>query len=142
MPPALISEVLEKMIDSQIANTEALTTLKEYLHECKETWRSCNEKLSLIDKHFSNGFRSELKQHVTSEIERSLREIEALAAERSAQQRVLLEEVGGLSKRLDVLNQTLESFKSMKFWLKLLFGLIVAIAGIAAAVKEILSVLP
>ncbi len=57
----LISEVLEKMIDSQISNTQALTALKSTLDEN-------NDRLKSIDGFFRNGFRQDLRTLV-SELE-------------------------------------------------------------------------
>lgn len=76
----LISEILDKMIDMQQASTEATTGLKTSVEE------SCRS-LQEINSHFKNGFRSELKNHITREIENvkcssleARREIEELKA--------------------------------------------------------------
>ncbi|KKM91802.1 hypothetical protein LCGC14_1224930 [marine sediment metagenome] len=58
----LISDILDKLIDSQTASTEANTGLKESIDDMNDT-------LKAMHSHFTNGFRAELKSHVTTELE-------------------------------------------------------------------------
>ena len=58
----VIYDLLDKLIDSQITNTIMLTTL---LNSSKTN----QEDLKEINSHFTNGFRSDLKEHITEEQE-------------------------------------------------------------------------
>ena len=69
----VIYDLLDKLIDSQISNTIMLTTL---LNAVKLN----QEELKEINDHFSNGFRSELKDHITEEQERSQEVIDSILA--------------------------------------------------------------
>lgn len=65
----LISEVLVKMIDSQISNTQALTSLKGSLNEA-------NGRLKDIDVFFRNGFREDIRKLLSALNHKKIEEIE------------------------------------------------------------------
>jgi hypothetical protein len=67
----VIYDLLDKLIDSQISNTIMLTTLLNLE-------KSNQEDLKEINSHFSNGFRSEIKDHISEEQERSQEAIESI----------------------------------------------------------------
>ena len=50
----LVSEVMEKMIDSQISNTQALTSLRNKTEQAEERIKS-------VETFFVNGFRGDIK---------------------------------------------------------------------------------
>ncbi len=111
---SLVSEVLEKMIDSQIANTQALTTLKDSIDQL-------NSSTSEIKSHFTNGFRADIKKHVTEEFE-TTHEISA----------------NTLAKLNELINEV-KHFRSVGFWFKTIGGFIAALAAVAVALAAILS---
>jgi len=110
----LWSDVVEKMIDSQISNTEAATSLRDSINEM-------NAMLSEIRTHFSNGFRAEIKEHITECNE----ENEKLLKNLVAQNKEIQEEI--------------KSFKKFGFWVRVGGGFIAAIAMIAVAVNAIVQ---
>ena len=72
----LVSEVLNRLIDSQISNTQALTSLKGTLDEN-------NERLKDIDGFFRNGFRGDIKT-ILSELEDAQEERSSLKSKIAA----------------------------------------------------------
>lgn len=113
----LLAEVLEKMIDCQMSSTQALTSLKSTIDESAAYSKE-------VSAHFKNGFRSEIKGHITSELEKTL----------NRQKEILSE--------LESIKKTIESFKTVTFWAKVALGFITGIGIIAAAVMKILTMIP
>lgn len=113
----LLTEILEKMIDCQMSSTQALTSLKSTIDETAAYSKE-------ISAHFKNGFRSEIKGHVTSEIDKTLNKQKEILAE------------------LESIRKTIESFKSITFWAKVGLGFLTAIGAITAVVLKILTMIP
>ena len=105
----LISEVLEKTIDSQVANTQALTSLRDYQRQSAEIIR-------YVEKEFKNGFRMEIKTHITNELE----DIKKILQEHS--------------EKINALQNTVDSFKNIKFWFKATVTLLMAVGTIFAVI--------
>ncbi len=112
----LVSDVLEKMIDSQIANTEAMTTLKNAVDEN-------NELLEKISSYFTNGFRQEIKNHVSE-----------VSDER-------MEEVKEISSSMANLTKEMKTFKSIGFWVKLTVGFIASLSVLSITVYKVIDLL-
>jgi len=53
----LISDILDKLIDSQQSNAEANTSLKKLVEDTVK-------ELDDLNRHFSNGFRADIKQYL------------------------------------------------------------------------------
>ena len=75
----LFAEVLEKMIELQVRHTEDLTLIKrdasetkkiqsEIQDQVKQTCDHMFDEFSKVNSHFSNGFRSEIKKHVSDKL--------------------------------------------------------------------------
>lgn len=111
----LLAEVLEKMIDCQMSNTQALTGLKSAVDDS-------NKNSKAILGHFSNGFRSEIKSHITDE-----------SAKQNDQQTKILECLKEVKKEI-------QTFKSVGFWIKVILGFITALGVISAAIIKIVDV--
>ena len=116
----LIAEVLEKMIDSQIANTEALTSLRFALSDT-------STELKELRSFFSNGFRGDIReilktseqnnQHVNEIYVKISEDIDAHNNE--------------CQKGKDEIIREVSSFKSIGFWIKIICGAIVSLGAIA-----------
>ncbi len=112
----LLSEVLEKMIDSQMANTQALTTLKNYQRETCETMKK-------IEEHFTDGFRSEIKNHISEQAMNNRKAIQKM------------------TEAIEGLNRNVNSFKSFGFWFKLVTAFVIAQAAIVGGVSKVMDLL-
>lgn len=111
-------DVLEKMIDSQISNTESLTSFNQILHDCKE-------KVNEIEDHFTNGFRSELKDYIRTELNKQQLAFQA-----------------AINVAVADITKVILEFKRISFWIKIIFGGVVAIGSIAVAIEKIVDLLP
>ena len=128
MPPSdnhLIAEILEKMIDSQISNTEALTSLKDSVDKLNFVTLDIND-------HFKNGFRSEIKEHVTKQINYVLDKSKTAHSEQQ-----LLEE--NICSRMEQLILEVRSFKKIGFWVKTFGALLGSMAVVVAAIAGIIA---
>lgn len=117
----LISEILDKMIDMQQASTEAMTGLKSSVEE------SCRA-LHELNTHFKNGFRSELKEHITKEIE-SVKDASNIA-----------------QKEIEELKKSVEQFNELlsrpSYWVKLILTTVAATAtAIGATVAVVMKLM-
>lgn len=139
----LISDILDKLIDTQQNNAEASASLKSAVFES-------NKILYDIRAHFTNGFRSEIKKHITSEIEEfsqsiisDIREnsrvaIECSKANQTKQDRAL-ESIQDISLKMNTLMDTLNK---PWFWIKLVGTVVVALGVIIGAVSKLLQYVP
>ncbi len=118
----LISEILDKVIDTQQASTEAMTGLKSAVEQN-------GERLHELNSHFKNGFRSELKEHVSS-------------------QTVKCEDaMSNLKDEISELQITMKAFHELmskpSYWIKLILTTVVAtttaIGGIVALIIKLMS---
>ena len=94
----VVLSFLDRMIDESAKTTEALTTLRDNIKEQRD-------QLEKINNHFSNGFRSDIKEHITveaGEVKDSVQETRHLV------QQVILRIESEEEKR-----QRLESYKKM-----------------------------
>lgn len=117
----LLTDILEKMIDCQIANTQAMTAIKSTTDDLMD---KCDE----IAGHFTNGFRSEIKEHVTQELKK--------ITDSNTKTAVLISEI---EKEIQSLKTEIKEFKTAPFWSKVVLGLVGAIGAIAAAVYMIVD---
>jgi len=165
----IVSQVLEKMIDSQITNTEALVSLK---HSADES----AQQIKGVSSFFSNGFREDIRiikttlEQTSTELKelKELRDCHTALIEASQQIEdmssffsngfredirimkttleqacIKLKELRDLqntyTESLKHLDEKIDSFKQAGFWIKVIAGFIAAIAIIAGAVAQILQ---
>ena len=64
----LTKQDLEKTLEAHAKTIELQILVSQQQNELIEQIEFCQEKLKEIDAHFSNGFRSELKNHTTQEV--------------------------------------------------------------------------
>jgi DNA anti-recombination protein RmuC len=122
----LISEILDKMIDMQQASTEAMTSLKSAVEDSARNLQEINDR-------FKNGFRSELKQHITRELR-----------EKSVDATKLLE---SLQENIVEMKTTVKEFHDLMskpgYWVKLILTTVAAtataIGGIVALIFKLMS---
>jgi len=128
----LISDVLEKMIDSQVSNTHALTSLQG-------TMETVNDRLQNVEHFFTNGFRDDIKMLVNSanlNKEEQLSLIRVITAlDKRQQQCPLLHEQAkqSLIQECDKLGYKVDSYKKFGFWFKVVAGFVASISIIAAS---------
>lgn len=131
---AIMTELLEKMIDSQTENTKALTTLTEQIETGFEN-RTCagpvSAMLAEINAHFTNGFRSEIKEHID----------QALESHRIKVVSTNTQKIDELAKSVHNLTDDIEKHYSAitrpGFWIKTFVAFIIAMAAIISGVTAI-----
>lgn len=109
----VISDILDKMIELQSANVRNLAEIKSTMAEIESHVKQTNYR-------FTNGFRSEIKDHVTEEVSQ------------------IHSKINDATKFLEGINRSLESLKdfvnSPGTWVKIIIGLIVSVAAATGAV--------
>lgn len=103
----MLTDLIENMVECQTKNAEAITSLKDAISENTQVVRELN-------KHFSNGFKSEIKEHVVSEI------------------KVVREDMQNISRKLSII-------VGRPFWAKLVASIIVVVGGILTATGAVVS---
>ena len=109
----LISVILDKLIETQQASTEATTTLKNSMEDAAQSIRE-------VADNFKNGFRSELKKHIDNAHARDVEAIGELKEE--------IRELTGNTKELTKIMQR------PWHWIKLILTTVGATAGAIGAV--------
>jgi len=118
----IISDILDKMIDNQKSMTEASVSLKS-------TVQDTNEILDDIRVHFTNGFRLEIKDHITKELDEQFEKD-------FKQQEDMSKSLQKIDLKLDILVDTLTK---PWFWIKLVGTVVVSLGVIIAATSKILQ---
>ena len=73
----ILSEILKKFIEIQESNTKSISAMQEPI-------KNNSNLLKEINAHFTNGFRSDIKKHVTDEFNKTVTEIYSLNKELQA----------------------------------------------------------
>ena len=129
----LPTEVFEKLIDSQIENTRSLTSLTE-------TVKSVASRLQDIERFFTNGFRSDIKQLLsrvddlkaqTKKTSEMLDQMEDTYDERFRKRQTQYQNI----------TDKIESYKNFGFWFKVVAGFIGAIAIIVGSILAVAKIL-
>lgn len=121
-PVEFLAEMLEKLVDAQLTQTDKISSMKENISVSRED-------LNYIKSQFTNGFRSEIKNHITSTIkDQNDKEIKGLEAK-----------MDKLIQRVDEGHRKIDVFRRPRFWIKILASLLVAIATITYTTSTILS---
>lgn len=127
---SLISDILDRMIDTQQSSTEAVSNLKAAIDETRRDVTTHAEVINEINGHFKNGFRYELKESIktsTQQLGESLNK--------------KLEDLINVNKDLATnLKNLIQNLERPFFWIKLILTTLgataVAIAGIVALLEH------
>lgn len=65
----LLSDVLDKLIETQIQSSSVTSELRSEVQSTNENLKEMHHLLDEVNRYFSNGFRFELKEHISKEIE-------------------------------------------------------------------------
>ena len=127
MPPSeesnalhIISDILDKLIDTQQNNAETSANLRAAVQES-------NVILDDIRTHFTNGFRSEIKTHISKEIKDHVDKTEITSQESS-------NALADINNKLD---KVVDTLTKPWFWVKLIATTVVAIGLIAGAMIKL-----
>lgn len=123
--------VFEKMIDSQIRNTEALTSLREILNDH-------GQKIERIDVLMHNGFRSDIKIAVSDiqAIKIVLTEISKKSNDDTNKIDNLTKESTGQTSKLGSMSTDINNIKTQNtVWAKIV-ALVCAVGAIAATIVK------
>lgn len=150
MPPEeLTKHDLEKTLEAHAKAIELQILISQQQNNLLEQLQEVKTKAEEILRHFSNGFKSELKQHMHDEVDglrRDLDRLEKEAVKTNEQTQVLVDrhdtetttELKSLEERLGSMDKKLEELDK-RTWRQhwLYWGLIAMMAGIL--VKVIVS---
>jgi hypothetical protein len=103
-----LTELLEKLVDAQIAQSENTAQLRAHLEET-------SKRVEYIKSQFTNGFRSEMKNH-----------IDLAASEINANLADVLKEVKIVRQKIDV-------FRRPWFWVKLIGAVFIGASSLIVA---------
>lgn len=129
----VLAEIIEKMMDAQIHNATDLNQIKNVNADICDA-------VTEIQNQFRNGFRSELKNHITTEINQHQEDMmdihvsckeDMVKSARETQAKIgdLCDKVGILLEKINDLGAFL---KKPSLWIKLVVALIISLGSIAA----------
>ena len=128
----LFSEILDKLIDTQVRSAQVTTDLKNAVEDNNQHLKDLHQLLTKIDAYFSNGFRQEIKNAIVS-IENSIKSDIDTKAEQGRL---------NANKTLKVVTDFTNALKSPKSWIGaflLVAGVVGTIAGIVAVVSNVMG---
>jgi len=129
----LPTEVFEKLIDSQIENTRSLTSLTE-------TVKSVACRLQDIERFFTNGFRSDIKQ-LLSEVDTLKDQTKKTSEMLDHMEDTYDERFRKRQTQYQSITDKIESYKKIGFWFKVVAGFIGAIALIVGSILAVAKIL-
>ncbi len=136
---ALLSEMTNKFIETQINSTEAISKLTSTTEDGNDSLKDICGKLDEIDDHFTNGFRSEIKSHITKKVDEVK---EALIAASRKELKVQAEAnedvIENTEEIMNKLNNFLDFVKNPWSWIKIIAALMTAITAIIATILKLL----
>lgn len=122
----ILSEVLDKLIDTQIQNAQVTSELKGAVEDNNQELRELQILLSKINAHFSNGFRHELKTAISEAAQEIKQQMDTKATEGHIE----------ASRLYNALTEFTTALKSPKAWITAfvfvgsIFGTIAAIVAV------------
>lgn len=128
----ILSEVLDKLIDTQVQNAQVTAELKNAVEDNNRHLREVHAMLGKVNAHFSNGFRQEFKDAIaesTNHIELNLESKSELAKEDS----------GRILKAVTDFTDALKSPKSWVGAFLLVASIFGTIAGIVTVVLKLMG---
>lgn len=156
----MINGVFEKLIDSEITNAQALAQLKSVIDQQIAAIKDNNELIRQVLSQFQNGFKKEIKDHITKEITENneqyqdgldrvlnlIVEHQTYAEEFSANVQKYQQSVDVYSQEItnlvEAVKDQIGKFHSISFWVKLMTALIVALGSLLAILAKLHSLLP
>lgn len=124
MSDQLSVEVIEKVIDSQIENTKALTSLKNKIDDQ-------SERVKGMEKIFHNGFRADIKDCKVQTDKMSIKQ-EELAKE--------IHKLSSKNEKLEKIEQNVAKILDQnKFWSRLT-SILVAVGAIVAVIYKLVYI--
>jgi DNA replication protein DnaD len=127
-PFEIISDVLVKLIDMQKSTTEALTSMQE---TSKESSRSLKD----INSHFTNGFKSDIKKHISDHSEKNIEAIQHLSEDLNK----FDEQFTNLALAINNLNNTIQNTSSFWYNAKLILSVLGGVAGMIAGIVYLVT---
>ena len=123
----LFSEILDKLIETQVQTAQVTADLKNAVEDNNELLKELKIALDKVNAHFSNGFRQELKESIT------------YAANRLEENMNIKSEQGQVEahKILKALTDFTSALKSPRSWIAAVLILVSIFGAIAGIVKVI-----
>jgi hypothetical protein len=125
----LISDILDRLIDTQSANAHATAQMRDSV-------TAAAQALEGLKQHFHNGFRSEIKEHISAQLreqdERVEKLLQALVDNAAAAQETS-------KKSLEIMTELSETMKKPWYWIKIIAGILGSLAIIVAGLIKVIS---
>ncbi len=124
----LISEIMDKLIETQVQNAHVTSDLKNAVEDNNEHLKELRELLIKVNDHFSNGFRQELKDNVAGAVQQIEKNISIKSEQATAE----------TNKILTAFTDFTGAIKSPKAWIGA-FLLLASIFGVVAGIIKVAS---
>jgi len=125
-PFELLSEILDKLIETQVQNAQVTADLKNSVEDNNQHLRELRDLLITVNSHFSNGFRQELKDCIMEATQEVINDLDAKSSEGRLE----------AHKILNALTDFINALKSPKSWIGA-FLLIASIFGTMAGIVTV-----
>lgn len=128
----ILSEILDKLIDTQVQNAQVTADLKNAVEDNNKHLKDVRDALVNINAHFSNGFRQELKNAIADSMTHIESNLDAKSEQGKAEANKILKAVTDFTSAL----------KSPRSWIGaflLLATIFGTVAGIVAIVSKLMG---
>jgi archaellum component FlaC len=126
------SEILDKLIETQVQNAQVTAELKNAVEDNNEHLKELKTLLSEVNGHFSNGFRQELKEAIQHAVERIEKNVQEKSDEGQKEAHKILEAVTNFT----------DCLKNPRSWIGaflLVASIFGTIAGIVTVVLKLMG---
>jgi len=124
------SDILDKLIETQVQNAQVTAELKNAVEDNNEHLKELKTLLTEVNSHFSNGFRSELKDSIAQAAKQIEENLDAKSVKGQDEARKIMKAVTEFTSAL----------KSPKSWIGA-FLLIASVLGAVAGIVKVVSML-
>lgn len=136
----LISEILDKLIDTQSTSAQATSQMRDALQQS-------NRLLEDINRHFSNGFKTEIKGHITKEVDTLASDLDKSIAGLNDRVKNTEEEQAAyaiataktLDEILKVVKELKDTLERPWFWVKIIAAILGSLAVITAGLLKVMG---
>jgi len=131
----LLPDVLDKLIKTQVQTAQVTADLKNVIQETNQHLNDVHKLLMIVNSNFSNGFRAELKDHISQTVAFNTEAIQNKISKKAEEGKQEAQTI------LKSLKEFIATIKSPKTWISAFFIVVSFVGTIAAVVTIVLKMM-
>ena len=121
-PIEFLTELLEKLVDAQLAQSDNMSALKGHVS-------TCCEDIKWVKSQFTNGFRSEIKTHITQTAKDQNDVCEEIA-----------QKIDTIIEETKSVNEKVQIYTKPSFWAKVIIAILLTTVTLAITAHSVYDI--